>query len=119
MAQADSAIAGLEQAQQHNAAAAIERHAETLKLRTQNVQETLAILLDPDLPIALAEIRATQEISNRLGKRNYARRTALPKVQIDIPEVPNFSRFYSQPGQSDHLLVESTSGSSPEPAIAP
>jgi hypothetical protein len=111
---ADSAIASLEQAQQQNAASAIERHAQSLKLRTQELTETFSILLDPDLPVALAELRATQEVSDRLGKRRYPSRTALPKVRIDIPEVPDFSRFYSPVGRSDRRLGESTTGSNVE-----
>jgi hypothetical protein len=114
LVRADSAIASLEQAQQQNAASAIERHAQSLKLRTQELTETFSILLDPDLPVALAELRATQEVSDRLGKRRYASRTALPKVRIDIPEVPDFSRFYSPVGRSDRRLGESTTGSNVE-----
>lgn len=119
--QADLMIQGLHQAGLANSAAAIQRHADRLQIQTGDLERTFTVLLDPDLPVALAELRAGRTISDRLGKRQPLPYTPLPKVEIELPGIPDFGRFYSaessQPAQPQAALP-SSSGSANSPIDA-
>jgi hypothetical protein len=119
--QADLMIAGLHQAGLANSAAAIQRHADRLQTQTADLERTFTVLLDPDLPVALAELRAGRTISDRLGKRQPLPYTPLPKVEIELPGIPDFGRFYSaessQPAQPQ-VALPSSSGSTDSPIDA-
>jgi hypothetical protein len=94
--QADSVIEALHQAGLANAATAIKRHVQALEVNTNELTQTLETLLDPDLPLALAQLRAARSINDRLGKRRELPVGGFKKVSIDVPATPTFSRFYAQ-----------------------
>lgn len=104
---ADTAMQGLQQAGQHHANAAIARHAEALAENSSQIAETLQLLLDPRTAVALAEIKAADQINDRLGKcEPRARVIAYQKVRIPLPSSPSFSQFYSSlPSPEQPALV--------------
>lgn len=117
--QADLAIEALHQAGLANSAAAVKRHADRLGIQVGDLTQTYKLLLDPDLPHALAELRAAREINDRLGKRQPLPYTPVPRIQIEIPEIPTFGRFYSSAGgQPSQAALPSGSSTSPSPIDA-
>ncbi len=117
--QADLMIQGLHQAGLVNSASAVQRHVHRFQTQVAELEKTFSVLLDPDLPVALAELKAGQVINDRLGKRQPLPYTPIPKIEIAIPGIPDFGRFYSSADglQQQAALPSSSNSSTPSDAI--
>ncbi|HEY9657149.1 MAG TPA: hypothetical protein V6C65_01700 [Allocoleopsis sp.] len=108
--QADVAISGLEQARLNYAAAAISRHAEKLEMDSDQIAKTLQTLMNPELAVALGELKAANAINNRSVADRPLPVGNIGGVPLQIPGIPSFGNFYSSASQSAPQLAASTSG---------
>lgn len=108
--QADVAISGLEQARLNYAAAAITRHAEKLEMDSDQISKTLQTLMNPELAVALGELKAANAINNRSVADRPLPVGNIGGVPLQIPGIPSFGNFYSSVSQSAPQLAASTSG---------
>lgn len=107
--QATQIITGLQAGENHNAASIVLAEAENFRHSATKLAEVVEFYRNPDARVAMAYVIAGQNIANQQSKKFQPQMLALTVPPLELPGLPNFSRFYPS---SDLSQLQLTDGSS-------